>query len=273
MNNELILGVCDGEELSISHQEQLAHTFVFSGANQTNAFIFEVIVKKIESKEGIIFIQGEKTSLKDTFCEKVRNSVRRDEYIAINGGNVDFSDPSSITNELVQIIAGNKLLDVYFEGPDKPEQTRVFMQCLSDAMDVLRTNGVKHKQCNLITTNVEKIQSKCWLKIINFARITNIAIFNSCGGLQAYQDLRLGLNPMFNIVDELFNASLNQILFNQNDQELNVELSRISGIKCFTLNKHGIIRTSHRNKDVVLNKLVGRQYLLLVEGSISIVDF
>ncbi len=83
MNNELILGVCDGEELSISHQEQLAHTFVFSGANQTNAFIFEVIVKKIESKEGIIFIQGEKTSLKDTFCEKVRNSVRRDEYIAI----------------------------------------------------------------------------------------------------------------------------------------------------------------------------------------------
>ncbi len=35
MNNELILGVCDGEELSISHQEQLAHTFVFSGAKET----------------------------------------------------------------------------------------------------------------------------------------------------------------------------------------------------------------------------------------------
>lgn len=272
MSNELLLGISDGGELTISAQEQLAHTFILAGANHTNSFIYEIISKKIEAGEGLILIQGERNSLRDSLLDKVKSSSRGADFIDI-GSNTDFSDTRQIQDLMVKLITTNKIAYLSFSVHQQPTIHRIFMQALSGALDDIRTKyGDKHKQCNLITTNIENIPSKHWLKVINFSRLCNIALFNACGGMEVFQKLKINLDPMYNVVDELLNASLNKILFNQGDPDLNSELCRITGIRTYFLTRNGIYK-NNQNKKVILEQLSGRKYILSFEGSVSLVSY
>lgn len=276
--NDIKIGFLKTEEIILGKDEQMEHLFIVSGGVQSksNLFLVDIFKQKLTTNQGIIFFQGVKTPLKEAFMDKVKTSNRKDDVYIIDE-TAPFDDQNKLCNLVAQLIFQSRIVYVNLDGRNKQVFTRAFMQALSDAIEKLRKNGgsSQYNQCNLITTGVEEIQSSTWYHIINFARIANIAVINTLTDFATLQQLKSDLNPMCNIVDHLWEASVRQILFNQNSRDENIELSRITGIRVFTLAKDELHKSKAggSNSNVALSKLESRQYIMLYQGSATAVKF
>lgn len=276
--NDIKIGFLKTEEIILGKDEQMEHLFIVSGGVQSksNLFLVDIFKQKLTTNQGIIFFQGVKTPLKEAFMDKVKTSNRKDDVYIIDE-TAPFDDQNKLCNLVAQLIFQSRIVYVNLDGRNKQVFTRAFMQALSDAIEKLRKNGgsSQYNQCNLITTGVEEIQSSTWYHIINFARIANIAVINTLTDFATLQQLKSDLNPMYNIVDHLWEASVRQILFNQNSRDENIELSRITGIRVFTLAKDELHKSKAggSNSNVALSKLESRQYIMLYQGSATAVKF
>ena len=276
--NDIKIGFLKTEEIILGKDEQMEHLFIVSGGVQSksNLFLVDIFKQKLTTNQGIIFFQGVKTPLKEAFMDKVKTSNRKDDVYIINE-TAPFDDQNKLCDLVAQLIFQSRIVYVNLDGRNKQVFTRAFMQALSDAIEKLRKNGgsSQYNQCNLITTGVEEIQSSTWYHIINFARIANIAVINTLTDFATLQQLKSDLNPMYNIVDHLWEASVRQILFNQKSRDENIELSRITGIRVFTLAKDELHKSKAggSNSNVALSKLESRQYIMLYQGSATAVKF
>lgn len=276
--NDIKIGFLKTEEIILGKDEQMEHLFIVSGGVQSksNLFLVDIFKQKLTTNQGIIFFQGVKTPLKEAFMDKVKTSNRKDDVYIIDE-TAPFDDQNKLCDLVAQLIFQSRIVYVNLDGRNKQVFTRAFMQALSDAIEKLRKNGgsSQYNQCNLITTGVEEIQSSTWYHIINFARIANIAVINTLTDFATLQQLKSDLNPMYNIVDHLWEASVRQILFNQNSRDENIELSRITGIRVFTLAKDELHKSKAggSNSNVALSKLESRQYIMLYQGSATAVKF
>ena len=276
--NDIKIGFTKTEEIILGKDEQMEHLFIVSGGVQSksNLFLVDIFKQKLTTNQGIIFFQGVKTPLKESFMDKVKTSNRKDDVYIIDE-TAPFDDQNKLCNLVAQLIFQSRIVYVNLDGRNKQVFTRAFMQALSDAIEKLRKNGgsSQYNQCNLITTGVEEIQSSTWYHIINFARIANIAVINALTDFATLQQLKSDLNPMYNIVDHLWEASVRQILFNQKSRDENIELSRITGIRVFTLAKDELHKSKAggSNSNVALSKLESRQYIMLYQGSATAVKF
>lgn len=262
----------------LSKDEQMEHLFIVSGGAQSksNLLLTDIFKQKLTTNQGIIFFQGVKTPLKEVFMDKVETSNRKDDVYIIDE-TAPFDDQNKLCELVVQLIFQSRIVYVNLDGRSKQAFTRAFMQALSDAIEKLRKSGgsSQYNQCNLITTGVEEIQSSTWCHIINFARIANIAVINTLTDFATLQQLKSDINPMYNIVDHLWGASMTQILFDQNSHDQNIELSRITGIRVFTLARDELHKSKAggSNNNVALSKLESRQYIMLYQGSATAVKF
>lgn len=276
--NDIKIGFLKTEEIILGKDEQMEHLFIVSGGVQSksNLFLVDIFKQKLTTNQGVIFFQGVKTPLKEAFMDKVKTSNRKDDVYIIDE-TAPFDDQNKLCDLVAQLIFQSRIVYVNLDGRNKQVFTRAFMQALSDAIEKLRKNGgsSQYNQCNLITTGVEEIQSSTWYHIINFARIANIAVINTLTDFATLQQLKSDLNPMYNIVDHLWEASVRQILFNQNSRDENIELSRITGIRVFTLAKDELHKSKAggSNSNVALSKLESRQYIMLYQGSATAVKF
>lgn len=276
--NDIKIGFLKTEEIILGKEEQMEHLFIVSGGVQSksNLFLVDIFKQKLTTNQGIIFFQGVKTPLKEAFMDKVKTSNRKDDVYIIDE-TAPFDDQNKLCDLVAQLIFQSRIVYVNLDGRNKQVFTRAFMQALSDAIEKLRKNGgsSQYNQCNLITTGVEEIQSSTWYHIINFARIANIAVINTLTDFATLQQLKSDLNPMYNIVDHLWEASVTQILFNQNSRDENIELSRITGIRVFTLVRDELYKSKAggSNSNVALSKLESRQYIMLYQGGATAVKF
>lgn len=276
--NDIKIGFLKTEEIILGKDEQMEHLFIVSGGVQSksNLLLTDIFKQKLTTNQGIIFFQGVKTPLKEAFISKVKTSNRKDDVYVIDE-TAPFDDKDKLCELVVQLIFQSRIVYVNLDGRNKQTFTRAFMQALRDAIERLRKIGgsSQYNQCNLITTGVEEIQSSTWYHIINFARIANIAVINTLTDFAILQQLKSDLNPMYNIVDHLWGASMTQILFDQNSHDQNIELSRITGIRVFTLAKDELHKSKAggSNNNVALSKLENRQYIMLYQGGATAVKF
>lgn len=274
----LKIGHSNGEDVTITKEEQFKHVFIYAGNNpaKLNHLTLGIINQKIEADQGIIIIQGASNALKDIFINTVKSSKRSDALVVLKDLS-DYDSPEKINQFILNLITRNKLAYISFDGINKMLHTRLFMQALSEVMDILRLPDASrsYKQCNIITTNVENVQSKRWMKILTFARLCKIAMFTSAANYKEVMKLKEDLSPMYSVIDDLFNASQTKILFSQGDRNTDLELSRIAGIKGFVFQHKEIVRADSKSKNAngILNALKERQYIMIYEDSVTPVTF
>lgn len=276
MSYDLIIGECDNEQLSISPEDQLKHTIIFDHtSSESRKLTLSILEQKIACGEGLIFIQGDENELENQFKDLLSSANKLDLLVPINNDSESLNLPD-LKNLIITIVTQSKIAYVNFAGISKLTNTRLFIQAFSESIEELRHMGGsrRYKQCNVVTTNLECIQSRHWMKLMNFARVCNIALINSVGSFERFVDLDGTLGQMYQTIYSIFEGSHNRILFSQVDYRTNIEFSRFAEVRNYELTKNGVIRSkkSFKNDNVIFHKLTRQQFVLLNGDLLNIVN-